>query len=214
MTTPSFGTFFLPGPTEVRPEILAAMQRPMISHRSPEFEALYAHREARATAAEKKTLNANARQIEAAADVDLVGFLPLKALQTDTAYVLRGLLRSPLGQSALAALEKRGIIPPAQNHRMQYGRIGAIPATLPDEDKQALESFVKLLDSAADFALPADGAAGKVRAPKWPAAEAPTRSQIRRVCRALVKTGIVRDPADLVLIETSLGVPLAGALAP
>jgi len=43
MTPPSFGTFFLPGPTEVRPEILAAMQRPMISHRSAEFEALYAH---------------------------------------------------------------------------------------------------------------------------------------------------------------------------
>ncbi|HCC22760.1 TPA: hypothetical protein DF272_01115 [Candidatus Falkowbacteria bacterium] len=35
------------------------------------FEALYAHREARATAAEKKTLNANARQIEAAAETPL-----------------------------------------------------------------------------------------------------------------------------------------------
>lgn len=43
MTMPSFGTFFLPGPTEVRPEILAALQRPMISHRSAEFETLYAH---------------------------------------------------------------------------------------------------------------------------------------------------------------------------
>ncbi|MDQ8153479.1 MAG: alanine--glyoxylate aminotransferase family protein [Gemmatimonadota bacterium] len=43
MTSPHFGTFFLPGPTEVRPEILAAMQRPMISHRSAEFETLYAH---------------------------------------------------------------------------------------------------------------------------------------------------------------------------
>ncbi|MBW7934669.1 MAG: alanine--glyoxylate aminotransferase family protein [Gemmatimonadaceae bacterium] len=43
MTASRFGTFFLPGPTEVRPEILAAMTRPMISHRSPEFEALYAH---------------------------------------------------------------------------------------------------------------------------------------------------------------------------
>lgn len=36
------GTFFLPGPTEVRPEVLAAMTRPMIGHRGPEFEALYA----------------------------------------------------------------------------------------------------------------------------------------------------------------------------
>lgn len=39
---PGFGTFFLPGPTEVRPEVLAAMTRPMIPHRGAEFEALYA----------------------------------------------------------------------------------------------------------------------------------------------------------------------------
>ncbi len=37
-----FGTFFLPGPTEVRPEVLAAMTRPMIPHRGTAFEALYA----------------------------------------------------------------------------------------------------------------------------------------------------------------------------
>jgi len=35
------GRFFLPGPTEVRPEILAAMTRPMISHRSAEYEAMH-----------------------------------------------------------------------------------------------------------------------------------------------------------------------------
>ena len=40
--SPPFGTFFLPGPTEVRPEVLAAMTRPMIPHRGTEFEALYA----------------------------------------------------------------------------------------------------------------------------------------------------------------------------
>src|SRR6266545_5730572 len=37
-----FGTFFLPGPTEVRREILAAMTKPMIPHRSVEFEDLFA----------------------------------------------------------------------------------------------------------------------------------------------------------------------------
>lgn len=36
------GHFFLPGPTEVRPEILAAMTRPMIPHRGKAFEALFA----------------------------------------------------------------------------------------------------------------------------------------------------------------------------
>lgn len=37
-----FGTFFLPGPTEVRDEVLAAMTGPMIPHRSTEFEQLFA----------------------------------------------------------------------------------------------------------------------------------------------------------------------------
>lgn len=35
-----FGRFFLPGPTEVRPEILRAQVEPMIGHRTPEMEAL------------------------------------------------------------------------------------------------------------------------------------------------------------------------------
>jgi predicted phosphoserine aminotransferase len=38
----TFGTFFLPGPTEVRQEVLEAMTRPMIPHRSAEFEDLFA----------------------------------------------------------------------------------------------------------------------------------------------------------------------------
>lgn len=37
-----FGTFFLPGPTEVREEVLRAMLKPMIPHRSAEFEDLFA----------------------------------------------------------------------------------------------------------------------------------------------------------------------------
>ncbi len=36
------GTFFLPGPTEVRTEILQEMMRPMLPHRSAAFEAVYA----------------------------------------------------------------------------------------------------------------------------------------------------------------------------
>lgn len=37
-----FGKFFLPGPTEVKPEILATMTRPMISHRGAEIETMMA----------------------------------------------------------------------------------------------------------------------------------------------------------------------------
>ncbi len=37
---PAFGRFFLPGPTDVHPDVLAAMQRPMIPHRSAAMEQL------------------------------------------------------------------------------------------------------------------------------------------------------------------------------
>ncbi len=37
-----FGRFFLPGPTEVHPDVLAAMTRPVIGHRGPELSALMA----------------------------------------------------------------------------------------------------------------------------------------------------------------------------
>src|SRR6059058_555279 len=37
-----FGRFFLPGPTEVRPEILQAMTRPVIGHRGAELSRILA----------------------------------------------------------------------------------------------------------------------------------------------------------------------------
>lgn len=39
----TFGKFFLPGPTEVRPEILQTMTQPMIGHRVAEMETLIGH---------------------------------------------------------------------------------------------------------------------------------------------------------------------------
>ena len=42
MPSSEFGTFYLPGPTEVRPEILAALTRPLIEHRGREFQAMFA----------------------------------------------------------------------------------------------------------------------------------------------------------------------------
>lgn len=38
----AFGTFFLPGPTEVRPAVLRAMLRPMMPHRGAAYEAIHA----------------------------------------------------------------------------------------------------------------------------------------------------------------------------
>ena len=42
----TFGTFFVPGPTEIRPEILAHLTRPIIQHRNRAFEAMFARIEA------------------------------------------------------------------------------------------------------------------------------------------------------------------------
>jgi aspartate aminotransferase-like enzyme len=36
------GTFFFPGPTEVRPVVMRAMTQPMIAHRGPRFEGMFA----------------------------------------------------------------------------------------------------------------------------------------------------------------------------
>src|SRR5213080_700224 len=40
VAVPTFGKFFLPGPTDVHPEVLEAMIRPMIGHRSSAMETL------------------------------------------------------------------------------------------------------------------------------------------------------------------------------
>ena len=46
MTDAPFGTFFIPGPTEVRPELLSQMTRPVIGHRGKNFEGMFARIEA------------------------------------------------------------------------------------------------------------------------------------------------------------------------
>lgn len=40
MTAPAFGRFFLPGPTDVHPDVLTAMVRPMIAHRGKDMTEL------------------------------------------------------------------------------------------------------------------------------------------------------------------------------
>lgn len=46
MSNAPFGTFFIPGPTEVRPEILSQLTRPVIGHRGKTFEGMFARIEA------------------------------------------------------------------------------------------------------------------------------------------------------------------------
>lgn len=46
MADTPFGTFFVPGPTEIRPDILEQLTRPMMPHRNKAFEAMFARIEA------------------------------------------------------------------------------------------------------------------------------------------------------------------------
>jgi aspartate aminotransferase-like enzyme len=46
MSQSAFGTFYVPGPAEIRPEILEQMTRPMMGHRGRAFEAMFARIEA------------------------------------------------------------------------------------------------------------------------------------------------------------------------
>jgi aspartate aminotransferase-like enzyme len=46
MSDTPFGTFFVPGPTEIRPEILEQLTRPIMAHRNKAFEAMFARIEA------------------------------------------------------------------------------------------------------------------------------------------------------------------------
>src|SRR3954464_8128765 len=46
MSDVEFGTFFVPGPTEIRPALLAQMTRPVMGHRGRAFEAMFARIEA------------------------------------------------------------------------------------------------------------------------------------------------------------------------
>lgn len=46
MSDTPFGTFFVPGPTEIRPEILEQLTRPVMVHRNKAFEAMFARIEA------------------------------------------------------------------------------------------------------------------------------------------------------------------------
>ena len=148
-------------------------------------------------------------EVERAVDVDIVAFNPSKALRNDVGYHLRSVLWQPIRDSHLKGLEKRGLIPPAKNHRGVldwYGRA----QDLSEPQKKQVAQFFSLLDGKTGFALPGDEKA----IPRWqlPRTDADYRLRVRTVCRALVKTGLVSDTERLAPIGHAIGIPVTGAL--
>jgi len=149
------------------------------------------------------------RELEWAADTEIIGFVGRKALPSDVRYHLRSVLWDPMSEAVLKALEGRKLVPAARNHRLVMQFFGAAPKV--SEDQQArLEEFIALIDGEEDFALPGD----EEQSLSWRALRPIQREypmKIRRVCRALIKTRLC-DRNRLKPIEQAIGLPIVSRL--
>ncbi|MBN2138081.1 MAG: hypothetical protein JW720_09755 [Sedimentisphaerales bacterium] len=148
-------------------------------------------------------------KIAEALDIEIIAFNGEKALRNDAGYFLQSLFWQPIGSHVIEALAKRKIIPPPRNHRlvMQYfGRGGE----LSDKQEKQLAEFLSLVDAGTEFDLPEDGNM-KVQRNAVPAEYREYRLRIRTVCRALVKTALVK-PDRLRHIEELIGIAILGKL--
>jgi hypothetical protein len=148
-------------------------------------------------------------EFEKAADIDIIAFNPGKALRNDMSYHLRSLFWLPVGNEVLKTLEKRKLIPPARNHRRIMSYFGRKPQ-LSEEQKKQLADFQAMIDGDATFELPGDE---KVKIKKWqiPRDDIEYRLKMRTVCRALVKTGLVKNN-QLKQLEKLIAIPIIGTL--
>jgi hypothetical protein len=143
-------------------------------------------------------------ELEQAADAEIISFSASKALRNDMRYHFRSLLRRTEGDAVLKALERRKLIPAARNHRLVMDWRGDGGAAT------KLAEFERLVDSEDDFELAGDS---DVKIKQWqiPQRDTEYRLKMRRVCRALVKTGLVGEGA-LRHVEELIGVPIVGTL--
>jgi len=149
------------------------------------------------------------REMERAADTEIIRFAGGKELPRDVRYHLRSVLWDPLGREVLKALETRKLVPATRNHRLVMQYFG--PAPKVSEHQQAqLDEFIALIDGEEDFALPGD----ENQSLSWRALRPYQREypmKVRRVCRALIKTGLC-DPGRLKPVEQAIGLPIVSRL--
>lgn len=150
------------------------------------------------------------KKIEKAADIEIISFDSTKALRNDVRWHLRSLFWEPVGDEVLKTLEKRKLIPSGCNHRLIMEWFGNNKPDLSDDAKKQLAEFETLLESKDDISFPEDKK-GKIE--DWQILQADTeyRLKIRRICRALIKTGLV-DKDSFKAIEDSIEIPIFGVL--
>jgi hypothetical protein len=148
-------------------------------------------------------------QLERAADIEIVAFNPTKALQNDMRYYIRSLFWQPVGDEVLKTLQKRKLIPPMRNHRLIMKGFGRGPK-ISQEQKKKLTEFQRLIDSKDAFEIPGDKDVHILQS-RIPSTDTKYRLKMRRVCRALIKTGLA-DKERFKQVEELIGIPLLGTL--
>ncbi|MHC4647288.1 MAG: hypothetical protein ACYTBJ_17495 [Planctomycetota bacterium] len=154
------------------------------------------------------------KELEQAIDSDIISFNPSKALRNDMRYYFRSAFWMPYWQpvqdEVLKQLEKRKLIPAPRNHRLVMKRQDQRSETS-IEAREKLAEFEQLIDGEEAFELPGDS---DVKIEPWriPHTDTEYRLKIRRVCRALLKTGLVRQEQRLARLEELIGIPILGKL--
>jgi hypothetical protein len=146
-------------------------------------------------------------QLERAADIEIISFNPTKALHNDMRYYLRSVLWHSIGDEALNILEQRKLIPAKRNHRLIMRILDNGPQ-VPDSQKKRLAEFETLIDSEDAFELPGDNDVHILQS-RIPSTDTKYRLKMRRVGRALVKTGLLHR-RQLKQLEEVIGVPIVG----
>ena len=105
MTSPRFGQFFLPGPTEVHPDVLAALGRPIIPHRGRDMQELL-----RGMSGPLKALFRTKRQVFVGTCA-ATGFMEM-AIRSGTKHRVLSLVGGPFGErfAAIAAACGREVV--------------------------------------------------------------------------------------------------------
>jgi hypothetical protein len=149
------------------------------------------------------------RDVELAADIEILLVDPNEARRRDMGYFLHALLDCPSKEPFVAALEDRGLVPPAQNHRMvTYNYDESCEA---DPNENHVLEFTSLLDSGTDVTLKDDDRL------IWPASLLPSedreyRLTMRRVCRILTSLGYT-DTQWLTAVEKAIGIPVVATIS-
>jgi hypothetical protein len=148
------------------------------------------------------------RDVELAADIEILPVDANEARRRDMGYFLHALLDCPSREPFVKALEDRGLVPPAQNHRIVTYNYDSAYGADPNQDH--VSQFISLLDSGADVTLDGDNW------PIWLTSDLPSddleyRMTMRRACRILTQLGYT-DTFWLAAVDEAIGIPVVGTI--